>query len=76
LIKSRYILYVREIKFHKSIEKSIIDEVVNKIDRLKYPSNLSVRSLLIYSGQLEETITTAGFFAKIIGFDSLLKTEN
>lgn len=67
-------LYVCEIKFRKKIGTSVIKEVQRKIDVLKKPKNISIRPILIYSGELSETIEESGVFDKIISFDDLLET--
>jgi uncharacterized protein len=75
LIETQYTLYVCEIKCRKKIERSVIDEVSEKINRLNYPSTLSIRPVLIYAGGLSGNIEATGFFAKIISFEALLTTK-
>ncbi len=74
LIETKYTLYVCEIKFRKMIHKAVINEVQIKIERLKYPKGLTVRTVLIYSGGLAPRVEEEGYFDKIIHFDKLLST--
>ena len=66
----------KNIKFRKHIDKSVIDETLEKTKRLKYPNYLSVRPILIYQGELANSIIRSEFFAKIISFESLLEKIN
>lgn len=72
MIQTRYSLYICEIKFRKKIEKNIIDEMLTKIKKLSYPSYLSVRPILIYQGDLAQSVSRSEFFSSIIQFDRLL----
>ena len=74
LIETTYTLYVCEIKFRKMTSKSVINEVQEKISRLKMPKGVSVRPILIYSGGLHPEVEEDGFFDRIIHFDELLTT--
>jgi hypothetical protein len=66
-------LYVCEIKFKQKINIDIIDEVKKKIDVLKRSSSTSVRPVLIYAGELDETIIDADYFSNIINIQDWLK---
>jgi len=70
LIQSRYgPLYLCEIKFRRSpIGVSVVQEVQEKIDRLKVPRHCSVIPLLIHVGGVTETVEHSDFFARIIDF--------
>ena len=72
LISTKNTIYVCEIKFQKKINKAVIDEVKEKIIRLKYPKNISIRPILIYIGDISKNIEAENFFDKIIPFDNLL----
>ncbi len=75
LIETKYTLYVCEIKFRKKTDRSVINEVLEKISCLNFPSTLSIRPILIYTGELTENIEATGFFAKIISFETLLTNK-
>jgi AAA+ ATPase superfamily predicted ATPase len=72
LIHTQYTLYVCEIKFRKKIGTEIIDNMAEKISRLKVPVHLSVRPVLIYQGQLSETVIKSHYFSHLIQFSDLL----
>ena len=72
LIQCRYSIYVCEIKFRQKIDADVIDEVREKIARLKTSKETSVRPILIYEGELSPQIERTGFFAHLISFSQLL----
>ena len=72
LIQTKYTLYLIEIKFCKMIGIEIIDEVIQKIERLKIPKTVSLRPVLIYQGELSKQILKENFFSNLIAFDDLL----
>ena len=72
LIETKHTLYVCEIKFRKTIPKTIIGEVQEKINRLKSLKRYTVRPVLIYGGELAPGIEEEDYFDRIINFDTLL----
>lgn len=56
LIQTKRSLYVCELKFRNNIEASVIDEVSEKIEALKLPKSMSVRTVLIYDGELAPSV--------------------
>lgn len=75
LIHSRFnTLYVCEIKFSRHpIQKEVIQEVAEKMKRLKIPKNFTIRPVLIHAGEVDEEIVESGFFDKIISFSEFLQ---
>lgn len=73
LIQTKYTTYLIEIKFCKTIGTEIINEVVQKIERLKIPKTVSLRPVLIYQGELSKQVIKENFFSHLIAFDDLLK---
>jgi AAA+ ATPase superfamily predicted ATPase len=73
LIQTRHDnLYVCEIKYTRNlIRKDIINELNEKINRLKAPKHFSIRPVLIYSGQLHDEVIDADYFAQTIDLDEL-----
>ncbi len=76
LIHTKSTLYVCEIKFKKKIPKTVIHEVKEKILRLKYSKNTSVRPVLIHVGKVAPSIIEEHFFDKIIPLEDLLQSED
>ena len=64
--------YVVEIKRKRTLDRSIEDEVQEKIERLKLPRNRSVKTVLVYEGDLEPAVEEDGFFDYLVSADRLL----
>jgi hypothetical protein len=72
LIHTRFTLYVCEIKFRKIIKGIVINQVQEKIKRLKCPDPISIRPVLIYQGKLDSALSQSDYFAHKINFSDLL----
>jgi hypothetical protein len=72
LIRTRRSLYVFEIKFRKRIAVSLVDEVREKVKRLKLPKGQSVRTGLIYCGELDPEIDGRDDFDFLVPAEKLL----
>lgn len=74
LIQTRFnTLYVCEIKYSKdAIQKTVIDEVQQKIKTLAITRNFSIRPVLIHCNSVSEAVEESGFFANIIDFSQFL----
>ncbi len=72
LIRTRRSLYVFEIKFRKHIAVSIVDEVREKVKRLKLPKGQSVRTGLIYCGDLGPEIDGRDDFDFLVSGETLM----
>ncbi len=75
LIETKYTIYVCEVKFRKNIKNSIIEEMQDKIKRLGSVKNLSIKPVLIYVGEIEDSIASSKYFSEIIDFEQFLKNE-
>lgn len=73
LIQTRHdTLYVCEIKYTGNlIRKDIIQEVNEKINKLKAPKHFSIRPVLIYSGQLHDDVIDADYFSQVVNLEEL-----
>ncbi|MBN1983020.1 MAG: ATP-binding protein [Chitinivibrionales bacterium] len=76
LIHTKHSLYLCEIKAGTYIGAGIIDEVKEKTLRLVVPKGISIRTVLIYEGDLEQTIQRQGYFDFIVPFQELLIATN
>lgn len=66
-------LYVCEIRYSRNpIKRSIIEEVEEKINRLKVPKRISIRPILIYLGEVHDEVLDANYFNRIINIEDLL----
>ena len=50
----------------------MINEIDKKIATLKRPKNISIRPVLIYEGEISESVVKSDFFDKTIHFGDLL----
>ncbi len=75
LIHTRFnTLYVCEIKFsRKEIGASIINDMQQKIQRLKRPKGFSCRPVLIHVNGVMDSVLDSDFFVNIIDFSQLLQ---
>ncbi len=72
LIQTPRTAYVVEIKRKKYIDESIIDEVDDRMKRLRLRKGMSPRPVLVYDGELEPSVEGAGFFDAVIPAEKLL----
>ena len=73
LIRTRQSLYLFEIKLQRQIDKSIISKMRQKVERLRIPRSLSVRTGLIYEGELHPEIEPSDYFDFLVPFGDLLE---
>lgn len=67
-------LYICEIKFSKNtIDSSIINEVKQKINLLKYPKGYSCRPVLIHVNGVTENVIDSDYFAAIVDMSKFLE---
>ncbi len=74
MIQTRHdIVYVCEIKFKREeIGMNIIEEVQEKIRRLKVPKYVSRRAVLIHVNGVKDEVADTGYFCAIIDFSAFL----
>ena len=72
LIQTERMLMVVEIKRQKKIGHDIISEVDEKIRRLKYDRRKSVRTALVYDGDLTPSVPADHYFDFIVPAEKLL----
>lgn len=75
MVQARFnTLYICEVKFTKNpVDPQIIDEMEEKIQRLKVPKRFSIRPVLIHVNGVEDSVLDQQFFDKIIDFTQLLE---
>jgi hypothetical protein len=75
LIQMRFCqLYACEVKFRQGVVGSeVIEEVKEKLHRLKLPRGFSCRPVLIHVNGVSEEVVDSGYFARIIDLSELLK---
>lgn len=74
LIQTRHrSVYLCEIKYSKDpIRSSVIDEVQEKIRKIRLPRNSSIRPVLIHVNGVCDTVCDSDFFSSIIDFSQLI----
>lgn len=65
-------VYIVEIKRKHKLGKSVEEEVQQKIERLKLPRGRSIKTVLVYDGELDSSVEENGFFDYLISSDRLL----
>ena len=75
MVQTRFnTLYVCEVKFAKNpIGPRVIEEMEEKIRRMKVPKRFSIRPVLIHVNGVEDSVLDEGYFDKIIDFGQLLE---
>ncbi len=75
MVQTRFnTLYVCEVKFAKNpIGPRIIEEMEEKIKRMKVPKRFSIRPALIHVNGVEDGVLDEGYFDKVIDFGQLLE---
>ena len=76
LIRTERMLMVVEIKRQREIRHEVVDEVAEKIRRLKYDKSLSIRTALVYDGHLSASIPADRYFDFIVPAEVLLKPKD
>lgn len=71
LIQTQRTLIAVEIKRCKEIGYEVIDEVSEKVKRLAYDKNLSLRTALVYDGRLSPRVEADRFFDFVVPADRL-----
>lgn len=75
LIQTRYrCLYLCGVKFRQGVVgREFIEEVEEKMRRLKLPRGFSCRPVLIHVNGVSSDVVDSGYFARIIDFSELLE---
>lgn len=73
LMRTKHSLYVVEIKHRKSIGTAVVDEVREKVRRLPFPRDMSIRTALVYEGALDPRVEPEGYFDFLIPFAQFLE---
>ncbi len=73
LVQTRTALHVVEIKRRASIPASVEDEVREKVRRLRAPRGLSIRTALVYAGELAPEVAERGYFDALVPIEDLLR---
>ena len=72
LIQTRRSMCIVEVKRRREIDREVIDEVAEKVNRLPHRSGISMRTALVYEGNLAPIVEADGYFDAIVPFAKLL----
>lgn len=73
LIQTERMALVVEIKHAKKIERTVIDEVREKVSCLEVPKDISVRTALVYDGELSPAVESDRYFDFLLPLKNLLE---
>ena len=73
LVQANMSMCIVEIKRQAHIGREIIDEVKEKCRRLRHSPGVSIRTALVFDGELVRSVEADGFFDAIVPIRSLLK---
>lgn len=74
MIQTQRMVMVVEIKRRREIGHEVIDEVDEKVKRLKFSSSLSLRTALVYDGRLSPSVAADRYFDFIIPSERLFES--
>ena len=72
LVQTDEVMYVVEIKRRKQIKADIIDEVKEKIGKIRRPSRISVRKAIVFDGELAPIVRRTGYFDALVDVGSMI----
>ncbi|MBP5320896.1 MAG: AAA family ATPase [Kiritimatiellae bacterium] len=75
LIQTRKALFVVEIKRKKEIGEEVEREVAAKVARLSVPVGKSIRTALVYDGELLPVVRANAYFDALVGVGDLIQGE-
>lgn len=73
LIQTERMALVVEIKHAKKIDRTVIDEVRQKVSCLKVPKDISVRMALVYDRELSPAVESDRYFDFLLPLKDLLE---
>ena len=72
LVQTRKSMYVVEVKRKVRIGEAVESEVAEKVSRLRHPRGISIRTALVYEGELAPVVRGNGYFDAIVSAANLL----
>ena len=68
-------VYLIEVKRMNKIPASVEQEVQRKIDRMPLKKGKSVKTVLVYDGELAPELEENGFFDHLVAMDELMRSS-
>ena len=72
LVQTDEVMYIVEIKRRKRITAEIVDEVKEKVGKIRRPGRISVRKAIIFAGELAPIVRRTGYFDAIVDVGELI----
>ena len=73
LVQTDEVMYVVEIMRRKQIKADIVDEVREKIAKIRRPRRISVRKAIVFDGELAPAIRRTGYFDALVDIGELVR---
>ena len=72
LIQTKMSFCLVEIKRQREIGREVLNEMKEKVERFAAPRGFSVRTALVYDGNLAPSVEADGYFDAVVPFSRLL----
>ena len=72
LVQTENTICLVEVKRRKSIDGGVIDEMDDKVEALSRPKGKTIRTALVYDGELAKTVEASGYFNAIVNIREIL----
>ena len=66
LLQTNRCIYVVEVKRRHEIARKVIDEVDEKVSRIRRRRGVAIKTALIYDGHLSKSVEADGYFDAVI----------
>ena len=76
LVQTRKSMYIVEVKRKGRIDESVEAEVAAKVSKLRHPRGVSIRTALVYEGELAPVVRGNGYFDAIVSASDLLGLDS
>jgi len=73
LIQTQRTAFIVEVKHRQRIDADIVAEITQKLRRFPRRRTVSIRTALVYDGELSPSVVQSGVFDCLVSFDEILK---
>ena len=72
LIQTESTICLVEVKRRKTMDKSVVDEMDEKVGAMSRPKGKTIRTALVYDGELVQTVEASGYFNALVNIREIL----
>ena len=72
MLQTRRSIYVVEVKRRNELGHEVVDEMEEKISRIRRPRGVSMKTALVYDGNLAKTVEADGYFDAVIDIRDIM----